>query len=655
MSLDPRRYNPIVEGAWTSRQAASLYGLDAWGKGYFDVNNAGHLTVRPIQDPQREIDLFDLVEGLRQRGIHTPVLLRLADLARHRLQQLRDAFDSAIQENNYQNGYCFVYPIKVNQQRYVCEEIRDFGAQLGFGLEAGSKPELLAVLAMTVGHNDMPIVCNGFKDREFIETVILATKLGRRIIPVVERYGDIELIVQEAKRHDTRPQIGLRIKPTARGTGKWSSSGGVRSKFGLTAAEALRVLEHLKKHDMADCLKMVHFHLGSQLSDIRKLKGAITELAYFYAELRRLGAGIEIIDVGGGLGVDYDGSNTAFESSTNYSIREYAGDIVYRIKTACDDAQVPHPMIFSESGRAMVAYSSVLIFDVLGSFRFESAPDITQIREELMREGDRPQPILDLLDAHENITDRTLIEVFHDAVQARDEAVNLFSLGYLSLPMRAAAEQLFWSVGRQILIRAEKLGALPEDLADLSEGLSDIYYCNFSVFQSLPDSWAIDQLFPIMPIHRLSERPLRRASLADITCDSDGKVEHFVDPREIKRTLELHDLRPNEPYYLGTFLVGAYQEILGDLHNLFGDTHVVHVSIDEEGWSIDEVIPGDSVRDVLGYAGFNSTEMVRLVRQDVERAVRRNTLSVADGRSLLQFYESGMAGYTYLEELDEFR
>ncbi|MBK8481525.1 MAG: biosynthetic arginine decarboxylase [Proteobacteria bacterium] len=650
MSADPLRHNALLDGAWTADDARALYGLEDWGKGYFRISPTGHLTICPTRQPERGIDVWEVVEGLRERGINPPVLLRFPDLARDRLHELRQAFDAAIEENQYQGGYCFVYPIKVNQERDVCEEIRNIGAQLGYGLEAGSKPELLAVLAMTVGHNDMPIVCNGFKDHEYIETVVLATKLGRRIIPVVERFNELELIIEQAQRHQTRPLVGLRIKPAARSTGKWASSSGMRSKFGLTAAEALRVIEELERHGMLDCLKMVHFHLGSQVSDIRRLKSAVTELAYFYTELRRLGAGIEYIDVGGGLGVDYDGSSSVFESSVNYSIREYASDLIYRIKTVCDDAGVPHPTIFSESGRAMVAYSTVLVFDVVGRSHFDSEPDIEAIRARVAAEDDPPQPVLDLLDAFESITDRRLSEAFHDAVQARDEAMNLFSLGYLTLPMRADAEKLFWAIGRQILARAEKRGELPEELSDLREGLSDTYYCNFSVFQSLPDAWAVDQLFPILPLHRLNERPTRAATLADITCDSDGKVDNFVDRRDIKRTLELHETQGDERYTLAACLVGAYQEVLGDLHNLFGDNHVVRVSLDAEGsWSIDEVIEGDSVREVLAYVGYSGGEMVRTMRQDVERALRASTLSVAEGRSLLEFYESGMAGYTYLE------
>lgn len=648
----PARNNPVLNGRWTADESARVYGLNDWGKSYFGINPLGHLTVMPTRDPRSEIDLHELIEGLAERDIQTPVLLRFPDLTQQRLQELYDAFRVAIDDNEYQGRYRCVYPIKVNQQRFVCEEIRDLGAKFGFGLEAGSKPELLAVLGMTVGHSDMPIVCNGFKDREYIETVILAGKLGRNIIPVVERFHDLELIVEEAKRYGVRPQIGLRIKPTSRGAGKWQASAGIRSKFGLSATYALQALEYLKQHEMADCLKMLHFHIGSQLSDIRRLKGAVTELAYFYAELSRMGAGLTTIDIGGGLGVDYDGSQTACESSMNYTVVEYASDVVHRIKSACDDAGVAHPTIFSESGRAMVAYSTILVFDVLGCARIESEADVPAIRAALesRKEDDQPRPVHDLLGALDSITDRTMVEAFHDALQARDEAISLFSLGYIDLEMRAAAENLFWSISRQVLERGRKRGELPEELQDLVEAMADVYYCNFSVFQSMPDSWAIGQLFPIMPIHRLLEEPTHFGTLADITCDSDGKINSFVDRRDDKHVLELHPVQEGgEPYYLGAFLIGAYQEILGDLHNLFGDTHVVHVGLDDDGWVLREVIKGDTVDEVLGYVGYNTEELVRSLRQDVERAVTAKQILVAEGRSLLGSYLHGLAGYTYLE------
>jgi arginine decarboxylase len=651
-TITPSR-SAFLHGQWTVDDSARLYGLaDAagWAKGYFGVNTLGHVSVLPTKEPGKQIDLFELIEGLRDRELHTPVLIRFSDILAHRLQELRGAFDAAIKENEYQGRYHGVYPIKVNQQRHICEEIRNLGSKLGFGLEAGSKPELLAVLGLTEGQNDMPIVCNGFKDDEFIETVILATKLGRFIVPVVERFSDLELIVKHAQKYGVRPRIGVRVKPSARGSGKWESSSGPRSKFGLFAGETMKALDYLKQHGMADCFTMLHFHIGSQVADIRYLKAAVNELAHIYAELKRMGAGLSMINVGGGLGIDYDGSQSAWESSVNYSVQEYAADVVYRLKSVCDEAKIPHPTIVSESGRAMVAYSSVLVFDVLGKSRFESRPDLEKIKADIAAEAEKPQPVQDLVDAYERMTDRNLVEVYHDAIQARDEAMSLFSLGYVSLPMRAATESLFWAICRQALTRASKLDELPEDFKDLPELLSDVYYCNFSVFQSLPDSWAIDQLFPVVPIHRLNEQPTRDGTLADISCDSDGKLDLFVDKRDIKKTLELHELREGEPYYLGVFLVGAYQEVLGDLHNLLGDTHAVHVSVDEQGrYSIDEVVEGDTVKEVLGYVQFDVEDLEKAMRRDVERAVRDGKMGVSEGQSLLKFYEQGIEGYTYLE------
>ncbi|MBC7834224.1 MAG: biosynthetic arginine decarboxylase [Phycisphaerales bacterium] len=655
----------FLHGKWTVEDSSRLYGLPDWGKGYFGVNPAGHLTVTPTKAAQ-QIDLFELVEGLRERGIHTPVLVRFSEILDHRLREIRKAFDDAMADQQYTGGYSCVYPIKVNQQRHICEQIANLAQELKFGLEAGSKPELIAVLGLSAaaggpGVNGMPIVCNGFKDDEFIETVILATKLGRNIIPVVEKFTELELIVKHAKAYNVRPKIGFRVKLSSRGAGRWESSAGARSKFGLFVSEVLKAVEYLKKHDMLDCLDMLHCHIGSQLYDIRQLKNAVNELTHIYTELVRLGAKMGILDIGGGMGVDYDGSQSAWDSSINYTVNEYAADVVYRIKTVCDDAKVPHPLIMSESGRAMVAYSSVLVMDVVGTSGFEAAPNIEEIEAMLAAEtnsgGEVPQPVLDLLEAHKGLSDRNLLEVYHDSMQARDEAMSLFSLGYMSLPMRAAAEKLFWGTGRKLLDRATRKGELPEEFESLPEVLSDIYFCNFSLFQSMPDSWAIDQLFPICPIHRLNEEPTRRGILADITCDSDGKIDHFVDKRIEKKILELHDVKelPGEaagvePYYLGVFLLGAYQEILGDLHNLLGDTHAVHISTDAAGnWQIEEVVEGDTVEEVLQYVQYDTPDLKRAMRQDIEAAVRGGRLTVAEGKSLLKFYDDGLEGYTYLE------
>ncbi len=642
--------NAFLHGRWTPTDSAALYGLPEWGKGYFGVNEAGHVTVHPEKSPERTIDLYELIRGLDERGVTTPILLRFSDILDHRMREIAGAFRKAIAEHEYKNSYSCVYPIKVNQQKHIVEEVRRIGGPLGFGLEAGSKPELLAVLGMTCGMDDMPIVCNGFKDDEFIETVILAAKLGRNIIPVVEKFSELQLIIKHAEAHSVRPKIGVRVKLASPGAGRWGASGGVRSKFGLFMAEVLDALELLKSKGMLDCFQMLHFHIGSQVCDVRNLKNAITELAHTYTELRRLGAGLTMIDIGGGLAVDYDGSQTAFESSMNYSIDECAADVVYRIKAACDEAEAPHPTIISESGRAIVAYASVLVFDVLGTSCFDSLPAPEVIDRLLAAEEETPQPILDLISTHRAISDRNLLESYHDATQARDEVMSLFSFGYVTLPMRALAERLFWAIGREILDRAAKFKEIPEELAGLPEILSDIYFANFSVFQSIPDSWAIDQLFPICPIHRLDEQPTRRGVIADITCDSDGKVDRFVDLRDVKRTLELHPLSAGETYYLAAFLVGAYQEILGDLHNLLGDTHAVHVHLSPDGRPVlDELIRGDTVSEALSYVGIDHEDLRRDVRRDVERAVHENRLTVAESRALMRFYEAGLDGYTYLE------
>lgn len=657
----------FLHGQWTAQDSALLYGVGDWGKGYVGVNAHGHATVMPTKEPSKQIDLHEVIQGLKERGIHTPVLLRFNDILTHRLREIRKAFDDAIAEQAYKNAYSCVYPIKVNQQRHVCEQIASLAVELNFGLEAGSKPELLAVLGLSAvaggpGVNGMPIICNGFKDSEFIETVILATKLGRNIIPVVEKFSELELIVKHAKAYNVRPKIGLRVKLSARGAGRWEGSAGVRSKFGLFVSEVIQAVNYLRKHDMLDCLNLLHCHVGSQLYDIRVLKNAINELTHVYCELHKMGAGLTMLDIGGGMGVDYDGSQSAWSSSINYSVAEYATDVVYRIKSVCESAGVPHPMILSESGRAMVAYSSVLVLDVLGTSKFESNPDLPAIEAamatEIAKNGEIPQPAQDLLECYRNITDRNLKESYHDATQARDEAMSLFSLGYMSLSLRAACEQLFWATGNKIVTMSMKKGELPEDFEQLPEALSDIYFCNFSLFQSMPDSWAIDQLFPICPIHRLNEEPARRGILADITCDSDGKIDHFVDKRIDKKILELHEVvdLPGEcagvqPYYLGVFLLGAYQEILGDLHNLLGDTHAVHIALDEQGeWEIEEVIEGDTVEEVLSYVQYDPVDLKRAMRLDIEAACRQGRLTLAEGKSLLKFYDDGLEGYTYLEE-----
>ncbi|HZM62242.1 MAG TPA: biosynthetic arginine decarboxylase [Vicinamibacterales bacterium] len=627
--------------AWSVHEASELYEVARWGKGYFSVNDAGHMQVHPTKDPARAIDLKELVDRLQLRGISLPVLVRFTDILKHRLGDIHTAFHTAITQHQYQGGYSCVYPIKVNQQRQVVEEVHRFGKPYNFGLEAGSKPELLAVVALA--DNTTPIICNGFKDAEFIETAMLGQKIGRNIIPVVEKYTELGLILEAAEKIGVRPQIGMRVKLAARGSGRWQSSGGFRSKFGLTVTEIMRGLDELKARGMQDCLKLLHFHLGSQITNIRIVKGALNEAARVYTELAKLGAGLQYIDVGGGLGVDYDGSQTNFESSMNYTLEEYANDVVFHVQTVCDEAGVAHPTIVSESGRAVVAYHSVLVFNVLGvsGFGDEKVPSTPNTEWE--------QPLIDLIETYNNVTARNALEAFHDAQQALDMALSLFNTGYLPLVQRSMAENLFWAICTKLQRIVVTMAEVPEDLQNLDEQLSDTYFCNFSLFQSIPDSWAIKQLFPVMPIHRLNEKPTSHGVLGDITCDSDGKLDRFVDRRDVKKTLPLHTVN-NDDYYLGVFLVGAYQEILGDLHNLFGDTHAVHVSLDENGGArLDALIKGDTVREVLDYVEFDPEMLLGKLRTDVETAVREGRVDYEGAGRLLRFYEDGLHGYTYLE------
>jgi len=627
---------------WTTADAGELYDVASWGKGYFSVGENGHVWVHPTKEASRGIDLRELVEKLELRGISLPILIRFAEILKHRLGEMHDAFANSIAEHGYQGSYCCVYPIKVNQQRHVVEEVFQFGRPYGFGLEAGSKTELLAVLA--IADNDTPIMCNGFKDDEYIEMVMLAQKIGRRIIPVVEKYTELDLIIKHSQRVGVRPTVGLRVKLASRGSGRWRSSGGYRSKFGLTVSEALQALEQMRAIGMEDCIELLHFHLGSQITNIRQIKAAVIEAARVYVELKRAGAGLKYLDVGGGLGIDYDGSQTDFESSVNYTLQEYANDVVYHIQNVCDEAEVPHPIIISESGRAIAAYHSVLVFNVLGvtGYGDNGAEPIPE---------DAEQPLIDLQETYRSLSSKNLLEAFHDAQQSLDSALNLFSLGYLPLAQRSLAEKLYFAICRRVQKMAKELEYFPEELETLDGMLSDTYFCNFSLFQSMPDSWAVKQLFPIMPIHRLNEMPTRHAVLGDISCDSDGKVDQFIDRRDVKRTLPLHPLINNEPYILASFLVGAYQEILGDLHNLFGDTNAVHVTMGENGEVIlGTVIQGDTVREVLDYVQFNARALLDEFRRDVEAALREGKIGYEESGRLLRFYEEGLNGYTYLEQ-----
>ena len=620
---------------WSIADAAELYDVDRWSQGYFSAGKNGHLWVHPTKDPNIGIDLKKLIDTLVLRGISLPILLRFGEILKHRLEDIQQAFQSAIDELGYEGGYRLAYPIKVNQQKQVVEEIFRHGRPLGFGMEVGSKPELLAVLA--IADNETPIICNGFKDDEYIEMVMLARKIGRQIIPVVEKYTELELIIKHASLVGVDPVIGFRIKPASRGSGRWKSSGGYRSKFGLTVTEALRALERLKSLGMQDSLQLLHVHIGSQITNIRLIKAAVTEAARIYVEVKRAGAGLNYMDVGGGLGIDYDGSQTDFESSVNYTLQEYANDVVHHIQNVCDEAEIPHPTIFSESGRAIAAYHSVLVFNVLGV----SGVGENDVPADVPENAE--QPVIDLQYTYKELSTKNLLESFHDAQQSLDSALNLFSLGYLPLQQRSLAENLYWAICRRIQGFAEDLEFYPEELKGLDVMLSETYFCNFSLFQSIPDSWAVKQLFPIMPIHRLGEPPTHHAVLGDISCDSDGKVDQFIDRRDVKRTLQLHPFN-GKPYLLGAFLTGAYQEILGDLHNLFGDTNAVHVSTSESGEPVLEaVIQGDTVRDVLDYVQFDAHRLLEKFRRDVETAMRAGRIDYQESGRLVRFYEEGLA------------
>lgn len=640
-----------TEAPWSPSDSEKLYRVSSWGRGYFTVSEKGTVLVHPNASPTSAIDLSELAEGLRTRDIHTPVVIRFSGILKHRMNEFRRVFDDTIAEAEYRGSYSLVYPIKVNQQRHVCEEIREVGAELGFGFEVGSKPELLAALSLTAGANGMPIVCNGFKDEEYLALVTLASKIGRRIVPVVERLRELELLMELGPRFDTEVDIGIRARLDTPGVGRWESSSGEGGKFGLSALELIEALELLRNEGRLSQLRVLHCHVGSQLHDIRAVKRAVTEMGRLYVEMRRLGAELTTIDLGGGLAVDYDGSRSPRDASMNYDLPEYASDIVYRLRDICDEADVPHPNIITESGRAVAAYSSVLLIDVLGArevpVRVEPKPDPLPLPEaELSQAYHDLKTALDEVGDSDNPT-----AAYHDAQHAREEAASLFSLGEMGLPERAACEEIFWTVASRTL---EHLPLpLPDELADLPDRMADVHFCNFSLFQSLPDVWAIDQVFPIMPVARLGERPTRRAVLADISCDSDGKIDHFIPGTRGKPVLELHHLNgtpTDEPYLLGVFLVGAYQETLGDLHNLFGDTHAVHVTSDPDGsWKIDEVVEGDSVREVLSYVQFEPEDMRRGFRRDIERAISEERITVAEGTRLRRLFEEGLEGYTYME------
>ncbi len=627
---------------WRIDDSAELYNIRGWGVNYFSINEKGHVVVTPNKKGV-EVDLKELIDELMVRDVSAPMLIRFPDILDNRIEKMSSCFKIAAEEYAYKGQNFIIYPIKVNQMRPVVEEIVTHGKKFNIGLEAGSKPELHAVIAINTDLDSI-IVCNGYKDEDYIELALLAQKMGKRIYLVVEKLNELKLIANISKRLKIKPNIGIRIKLASSGSGKWEDSGGDVSKFGLTSSELLEALDFLEKNKLQDCLKLVHFHIGSQVTKIRRIKIALREASQFYVQLHVKGFKVEFVDIGGGLGVDYDGSRSAdSESSVNYSIQEYVNDSISTMVDVSDKNKIPHPNIITESGRSLTAHHSVLIFEVLEATTlpiWEESEDIQPTDHELVRE---------LYSLWDMLNQPRMFETWHDAQQIREEALDRFSLGLLDLKTRAQMERLFWSIARDIHQMTSELKHVPDELRQLPKLLSDKYFCNFSLFQSLPDSWAIDQIFPIMPIQRLDEKPTRCATLQDITCDSDGKIDNFISTKNLSYYLPVHTLRGKESYYIGVFLVGAYQEILGDLHNLFGDTNAVHVSVNDTGYEIDQIIDGETVAEVLEYVQYNPKKMVRTVETWVTTSVKSGIISAEEGKEFLSNYRSGLYGYTYLE------
>lgn len=627
---------------WRIDDSAELYNINGWGLKYFTINDKGHVTVTP-RDGSAGVDLKELMDELQVRDVTSPVLVRFPDILDNRIEKISRCFKLAADEYGYTAQNFIIYPIKVNQMRPVVEEIVSHGKKFNIGLEAGSKPELHAVLAINIDENSL-IICNGYKDENYIELALLAQKMGRRIFLVVEKLNELKLIASISKRLKIRPNVGIRIKLASSGSGKWEESGGDVSKFGLNSSELLEALDILEKNKMKDCLRLIHFHIGSQVTKIRRIKNALREASQFYVQLHNMGFDIDFVDIGGGLGVDYDGTrSSSSESSMNYSIQEYVNDSISSLVDACTKKDIPQPNIITESGRSLTAHHSVLIFEVLETTTLPSWDENEEISD-----SDH-ELVHDMYQLWDSINQPRLIESWHDALQIREEALDLFGLGMLDLRTRAQVERLFWSVAREVFSIASEIKHAPEELKKISKMLPDKYFCNFSLFQSLPDSWAIDQIFPIMPISRLDEKPDRTATIQDITCDSDGKIDNFISTRNFNYHLPVHTLT-KEPYYIGVFLVGAYQEILGDMHNLFGDTNAVHVSVYKDRYEIDQVIDGETVAEVLDYVQFNPKKMVRSVETWVTSSMKAGIITPEEGREFLSNYRSGLYGYTYLEK-----
>ena len=627
---------------WTIEDSRELYNINGWGVSYFGVNDKGNVYVTPCKD-KTQIDLREVMDELALRDVTSPVLLRFPDILDNRIEKTASCFDVAKKEYGYKGENFIIYPIKVNQIQPVVEEIISHGRKFNLGLEAGSKPELHAVLAVQC-QSDSLIICNGYKDQAYIELALLAQKMGKRIFIVVEKLNELETIATVAKKLNVKPNLGIRIKLASSGSGKWEESGGDASKFGLTSAELLQALDIMEKKGWHDCLKLIHFHIGSQITKIRRIQTALREASQFYINLHKMGYKVEFVDCGGGLGVDYDGTRSSnSESSVNYSIQEYVNDCIYTFVEAADKNELPHPNLITESGRSLTAHHSVLVIDVLETAGLPEMP------EEFEAKPDDHKLVKDLYDIWDNLSSRSMLEDWHDAEQIREEALELFSHGIVDLKTRAEIERMYWSVAHEINVLAKNIKHVPEELKNLDKLLADKYFCNFSLFQSLPDSWAIDQLFPIVPIQRLNERPTRNATLQDITCDSDGKIANFVAEGHTSHVLPIHSLKKNESYYLGIFLVGAYQEILGDMHNLFGDTNAVHISVKDGKYNIDQIIDGETVEEVLDYVQYNPKKLVRQLETWVTKSVKEGKISLEEGKEFLDTYRSGLYGYTYLE------
>lgn len=626
---------------WSVKRSAKLYQIAGWGEPYFKINEQGHVEVRPDPTVPRGIDLFELTKELNERGLDLPLLIRFPNILQDRMRLLNHCFERAIREYEYDGTYRGVFPIKVNQQRHLVEEIVDSGRQWRFGLEAGSKPELLIALA-AIDDEDGFIICNGYKDLAYLETALVAQRFDNTVVVVLERFEELELAFRASEKLGIRPCLGLRAKLSSKGIGRWANSAGDRAKFGLTMSEIVGVVDELERHDMLDCLKLLHFHLGSQVSSIIPVKNAMREAAQVYVELVKMGCKMSYLDVGGGLAVDYDGSKTDFRGSMNYDVQEYAYDVVAGIQDACEKWQIQPPTIVSESGRSIAAYQSVLVFDAVG------------VDHPALKDPEQPvegghRILHEFYETWKGIQPKNLQESWHDTQQSLEEVRSLFKFGYLSLRDLSRAEHMYWSCCEKIRDHMQRLKYVPEELHEIDDLLSSIYYCNFSLFQSAPDIWAMDHLFPFMPIHRLEEEPTIRARLADLTCDSDGVVDHFIDVEEVQRSLALHRVRPGEPYLLGMFLGGAYQEILGDLHNLFGDTNAVHVRLEDYGYSVANVIKGDAIDEVLRYLQYDPEGMVERVRKQAERALNQGRMSISQLRTFMHHYEESLRGYTYLK------